>query len=265
MTGSRLLVRRALLATLTVVVVACGSSGPSAASPPGPTPSVGSGATPVTSASIDASPSPEAAASPSSSPTPTPAGPLLFAPAGFQPRATVIPMGFPFRHGIKVTFGDGWGALRVEPVLPYNMIYGQTANGTLIRAHDGLDLRVPIGTLVLSPFDGTVVDPTVRWIPWAPDRYGTVVAIRSDEPGSDGFVVILAHLSGRRVRPGDQVRRGEVVGLTGISGNAGGTIPHLHVEIRAPFLIRYRVRGVARVIDAFDIGPSILAAMRRVD
>ena len=172
---------------------------------------------------------------------------------------TIVPMGWPFPPSVKVTYGPGFDVFRVGPVEPFNMISGVSKSGALLRGHDGLDLQVPIGTPVLAPFSGLVIDPRVRWVPWDPARYGKVVAIQSDEPTSVGYTVILVHLSSIGAPIGAHVTRGQVVGLTGITGDAAGTIPHLHLELRAPFLIRYRIHGVVRRVDAFDPRPSLLA------
>ncbi len=180
--------------------------------------------------------------------------------AGFVKGKTVVPMGWPFAPSVKVTFGPGFGVYRVGPLEPFNMISGVSKSGALLRGHDGIDLQVPVGTPVLAPFSGLVIDPATRWVPWDPARYGKVVAIVSDEPTSPGYTVILVHLSVVGVPVGSHVTRGQAVGLTGITGDAAGTIPHLHLELRAPFLIRYRVHGVIRRVDAFDPRPSLLAA-----
>jgi len=168
-------------------------------------------------------------------------------------------MGWPFAASVKVHYGPGFGVYRVGPLEPFNMISGVSKSGALLRGHDGLDLQVPVGTPVLAPFSGTVIDPRKHWIPWDPTRYGKVVAIQSDEPTSVGYTVILVHLSSIGAPIGVHVTRGQVVGLTGITGDAAGTIPHLHLELRAPFLIRYTVHGVVRRVNSFDPRPSLLA------
>jgi murein DD-endopeptidase MepM/ murein hydrolase activator NlpD len=145
-------------------------------------------------------------------------------------------------------------------VRPYNQIRGVTAAGTLLRAHDGVDIEVPNGTRVLAPFAGVVVNPAVLWKPWDRERYGTVVVVRSTEPGSRGYYALMAHLSRRDVKVGDRVTRGAVVGRTGQTGNAVGTVPHLHFELRAPFAIAYAYAGVRRSLDVFDPLPSLHAA-----
>ncbi len=181
-------------------------------------------------------------------------------PTGFRVRASVVPMGFPLPARARYRYGDGWRAARGGVARAYNQIRGVTAAGTYLRAHDGLDLEVSTGTFVLAPFGGVVVDPRPLWRPWDPARYGRVVVIRSEEPTSPGYLVILAHLSRQSVSVGDSVRRGQVVGRTGRTGNAAGTVPHLHIELRAPFLIRYGYAGVIRRLDVFDVEPSLRAA-----
>jgi murein DD-endopeptidase MepM/ murein hydrolase activator NlpD len=84
--------------------------------------------------------------------------------------------------------------------------------------------------------------------------------IRSTESTSLGYMAIAAHLSRRAVRVGDAVYRGQVVGWTGRTGNAAGTTPHLHFELRAPFRIAQTWSGIRRLLDVFDPLPSLLAA-----
>jgi murein DD-endopeptidase MepM/ murein hydrolase activator NlpD len=236
------------------------SSPPIAATSPGPSPSPTIGSTP------SAGPTASSAASPTTSPGANPSPGTVGPPAAptsaatFVAGKTVVPLGWPFPAAVKVRYGPGFGVFRVGALEPFNMISGVSKSGVLLRGHDGLDLQVPVGTPVLAPFSGLVIDPRLRWIPWDPARYGKVVAIQSDEPTSTGYSVILVHLSSIGVPVGARVTRGQLVGLTGISGDAAGTIPHLHIELRAPFLIRYRVHGVVRRVDAFDPRPSLLAA-----
>ena len=56
--------------------------------------------------------------------------------------------------------------------------------------------------------------------------YGRLVIV--DHGG--GFQTYYAHLSKILVRAGQELRRGEVIGLVGTSGRT--TAPHLHYEVR---------------------------------
>ncbi len=179
---------------------------------------------------------------------------------GFKPRDTIVPMLFPLRSSASYQYGDAWRVPRLGIVYPYNQIHGVGPGGVLLRAHDGVDIQVKVGTPVLAPFAGVVIDPKATWKPWDPTRYGNVVAIRSTEASSRGYETILVHLSVQNVKVGQAVKRGQVVGKTGITGNAEGTIPHLHFELRTPFQVEFHYAGVTRLLDSFDPMPSLLAA-----
>ena len=90
----------------------------------------------------------------------------------------------------------------------------------VMRLHDGVDLSAPKGTPVVAADDGVVYVSGVR------GGYGNAVYIRH----SWGFTR-YAHLSSitDEMAPGKTVRRGELVGLVGNTGLAGGN--HLHFEV----------------------------------
>jgi murein DD-endopeptidase MepM/ murein hydrolase activator NlpD len=87
--------------------------------------------------------------------------------------------------------------------------------------HAGVDLSASIGTPVKVTADGVVEIVTS-----AGGRYGHLVVV--DHGG--GLLTYYGHLSQFLVVPGQEVRRGEVVALSGASGRVTG--PHLHYEIR---------------------------------
>ncbi|CAN5595960.1 hypothetical protein BH20CHL6_BH20CHL6_17300 [soil metagenome] len=171
-------------------------------------------------------------------------------------------MAFPFADTVRYRYRDNFLEPRVGSYEIYNHVRVASASGGLMRAHDGIDVYAAMGVPVRAPFSGTVIDPAERWIPWAPARYGLTVVIVSDEPASQGYAVLLCHLSRMDVRVGDRVERGQVVGLNGRTGNASaqGILPHVHLELRAPFLMRVRRAGEVRLIDAFNPYPSLRAA-----
>lgn len=86
--------------------------------------------------------------------------------------------------------------------------------------HGGVDIGVPVGTMVSAPADGTVV-----WAGWEDSGYGNLVIVAS---GNVRFY--LAHLAEPNVRVGQTVRAGDIVGLSGNTGRSTG--PHLHYEVR---------------------------------
>jgi murein DD-endopeptidase MepM/ murein hydrolase activator NlpD len=57
---------------------------------------------------------------------------------------------------------------------------------------------------------------------------GVTVHLRADS----GFSYYYAHLDGVAISGSQRVDQGQVVGYNGNSGNARGTSPHLHFEIR---------------------------------
>jgi murein DD-endopeptidase MepM/ murein hydrolase activator NlpD len=94
--------------------------------------------------------------------------------------------------------------------------------------HPGLDLAARLGTPVHAPADGTVVfagqlPPGHGGVWW---RLGNLVLVAD----GDRFYTAFGHLGEIRVRRGERVRRGMVLGTVGNSG--WSTSPHLHYEIR---------------------------------
>jgi len=96
--------------------------------------------------------------------------------------------------------------------------FGKKPDG---ERNDGINLAVPEGTSVKAAEDGTVIYAGNEL-----KSYGNLVLIRH----SNGWVSAYAHNSELKVKRGDQVRRGEVVSLSGMSG--GVTTPQVHFELR---------------------------------
>ena len=88
-------------------------------------------------------------------------------------------------------------------------------------AHRAIDIAGPYGVTVYAAKAGRVVH-----VGWAPTGYGYTVII--DHGG--GLRSLYGHLKGEWVHVGDRVRRGDIIGALGSTGNSSG--PHLHFEIR---------------------------------
>lgn len=86
--------------------------------------------------------------------------------------------------------------------------------------HKGLDIgRVYYSSEVYASKGGVVtVSQNIK-------SYGNYVVISH----GDGTTTLYAHLSSRKVSVGQVVKQGQVIGITGSSGNSTG--PHLHFEI----------------------------------
>ncbi|MEM8939532.1 MAG: M23/M56 family metallopeptidase [Bacteroidota bacterium] len=88
------------------------------------------------------------------------------------------------------------------------------------KMHQGMDFACKIGSKVIATADGAVSE-----IRNATDGYGKMVVIDH----GNGFVTRYAQLSQFKVSLGDQVKKGQVIALSGNSG--ASTAPHLHYEI----------------------------------
>jgi murein DD-endopeptidase MepM/ murein hydrolase activator NlpD len=92
-------------------------------------------------------------------------------------------------------------------------------NGKPRSPHAGLDIAVPTGTEVRAASDGVVRD--------AGDYYFLGKTIYLDH--GNGMLTLYAHLSEIGVKLGDPVRKGQPIGLSGMTGRATG--PHLHWSV----------------------------------
>ncbi len=88
------------------------------------------------------------------------------------------------------------------------------------RMHQGVDLAVVERTSVMAAADGEVI--LSQWN----GGYGNCIYVEHNS----GAVTVYAHLSENLVQVGDLVTQGQVIALSGNTGNSTG--PHLHFEIR---------------------------------
>jgi murein DD-endopeptidase MepM/ murein hydrolase activator NlpD len=86
--------------------------------------------------------------------------------------------------------------------------------------HSGLDISAPYGTPVIAPADGVVTFADFS------NGYGRLLKLEHGH----GISTRYGHLSGFAVRPGQSVKRGQVIAYVGATGRA--TSPHLHYEVR---------------------------------
>ncbi len=93
------------------------------------------------------------------------------------------------------------------------------------RSHEALDIMAPRGTPVRAVEDGTIAK-------LFESRGGGGLTIYQFDP-SETFCYYYAHLDGYApgIREGQTVRRGQVIGYVGSTGNASPDAPHLHFTI----------------------------------
>ena len=112
-----------------------------------------------------------------------------------------------FRPPVKARISDVFGTRR-------------TFNGELQSTHQGLDYAVPQGTAVSALNRGSVLLARPLFFE------GNCVVIDHGQ----GLLTLYMHLSEIKAKEGEQVSRGQVIGLSGGTGRATG--PHLHIAVR---------------------------------
>ncbi|MFT3979547.1 MAG: M23 family metallopeptidase [Ferruginibacter sp.] len=103
---------------------------------------------------------------------------------------------------------SGYG-MRIDPV------YGTP------RMHKGLDFTAPQGTPIYATGDGTVITAG-----YSDGGYGNHVEINHGY----GYQTLYGHMVRIKVKAGQKVKRGEVIGWVGNTGKSTG--PHCHYEVK---------------------------------
>lgn len=122
---------------------------------------------------------------------------VVAVPAVSRAAEQVLSLSMPVQGRVTSHFGPRWG-----------------------RMHNGMDIAAPTGTPFFAAAAGTVT-----YSGWA-GTYGQLVIIDH----GNGLETRYAHASRLYVRVGDQVQRGQRIGLVGSTGESTG--PHLHFEVR---------------------------------
>ena len=123
----------------------------------------------------------------------------------------------------RITPEREWsGPFSAPAAAPLSDVFGSVRvfNGKTSSPHLGLDFRVPTGTPVMAMNDGTVLLARPLYFE------GNFVVIDHGQ----GLLTLYLHLSEFKVKEGDQVKRGQLIALSGGTGRATG--PHLHAAVR---------------------------------
>ncbi|OJH44488.1 M23 family metallopeptidase [Paracoccus sp. SM22M-07] len=110
-----------------------------------------------------------------------------------------LPLAMPVRDSFRYTsgFGRRWG-----------------------RMHEGIDMAGPVGTPIYATGDGVVIQAGRA------SGYGNLIKIQHEL----GTETRYGHLNRIRVKVGDKVSQGDLIGDMGNTGRSTG--PHLHYEVR---------------------------------
>jgi murein DD-endopeptidase MepM/ murein hydrolase activator NlpD len=114
------------------------------------------------------------------------------------------------------------GQFRAPVEAPISDVFGtrRTFNGEVKSVHQGLDFGAAPGSVVTAANDGTVLLARPLYFE------GNFVVIDHGQ----GLLTLYLHLSEFKVKEGEQVKRGQPLGLVGSTGRATG--PHLHFAVR---------------------------------
>lgn len=129
-----------------------------------------------------------------------------FAPAPAPPSSSISKLLVYPVAGTRSYIKDKWGARR--------------AGGT--RKHKGIDIHARKGTPVVAITDGVIVERDHTLIG------GKTLWLK----GKHAWTAYYAHLDKQYVREGQRVRKGQVIGTVGNTGNARSTPPHLHFGVK---------------------------------
>lgn len=97
----------------------------------------------------------------------------------------------------------------------YNLKRRIAYYGYKVRPHKGTDYAAPIGTPIIATADGTVTESRRR------GGNGKYVKIKHNSIYSTQYL----HMKSQKVKAGEFVRQGDVIGWVGMTGNTGG--PHV--------------------------------------
>ena len=234
--NTSLLRRLALVLLWALLLGACGDTQPAVVSTlPPPATNVAAAATAMPSATPSTTARPTETPRPTSTPSPTAASPTPTPAPTATPTPTPIPAATATPARARPTQPAAQAAA-FHYVFPVRS-EGKISYGRFHHDYPAADIFCPIGSQFVAPTDG-VVDFVSRkdlWDPRTDDpavRGGLSVAI----VGDDGVRYYGSHLSqvADGIEPGVRVAAGQLLGLTGKSGDARFTDPHLHFGMSHP-------------------------------
>jgi murein DD-endopeptidase MepM/ murein hydrolase activator NlpD len=100
------------------------------------------------------------------------------------------------------------------------------------KFHAGIDIKASVGTDCHA-----IEDSKVEEVSYGADL-GKYVSI-SYAKDNKTYGVVYCHLSVQSVKKGESVKAGDLLGKTGVTGNAEASNPHLHLEIQDQVWVGY--------------------------
>ena len=113
----------------------------------------------------------------------------------------------PIKINDLIRFGSSFG-LRIHPITKQ------------YKMHDGIDLTANRGTKVFATADGVIIEAE-----FTGGGYGNKILIDHGY----GYETLYGHLHKILIKPGQHVKRGDLIGTVGNTGLS--TCPHLHYEV----------------------------------
>jgi len=114
---------------------------------------------------------------------------------------------------------DGQPVAGVADVSSEFGVRGNPFGGGGYEIHEGIDFVGEVGDIIAASGDGVVTASGPR------GGYGITVIIDHGY----GYETLYAHMSETKVKKGDRIKRGQIIGYIGSTGRSSG--PHLHYSI----------------------------------
>lgn len=115
---------------------------------------------------------------------------------------------FPIKNGTVKDITASFGKTFTHPIEKKKIVHG------------GIDIRAKEGIPVLATADGTIANTSSK------DDWGNLIVISH----ADGYETWYAHLKGFNIKNGEKVKKGQIIGYVGNTGQSTGF--HLHYEVR---------------------------------
>ena len=114
----------------------------------------------------------------------------------------------------------------VDKKFKVTQVYGKKSPLYPSGMHKGVDYGCPVGTPVVACTDGVVTSHH-----WG-SAFGNHVVVDNAKfaDGTPGLWMGYMHLSKIKVKPGQKIKKGQIIGWSGQSGHVAGA--HLHVEVQ---------------------------------